>query len=124
MKYAGNKKKSEQKKMRYARKNVLVIEYTSLPKNLKEIIRDWCGFGNDCILPLRSEFQPSRGETWESTLTRETLNRYHQDWITRNDYKGDLKQFITDCGLTVDVYLIDQNFDLKGIEEIYIDISW
>jgi hypothetical protein len=114
--------------MQYSIKNTIIIEYTSLPENIKNDIASWCGFSNDCLLPFRSEFEPcssDRGtDSWDTSLTQEQLEEYHKDQIETNNFKGDLENFILRYGLTFEKFLIDQKIDLKGIDKILIDICW
>ena len=109
--------------MRSTRKSVLIIEYTSLPDSLKDVIREWVGFGNDCLVPLRSEFQPFGEGTWKESFTKEQLKKYHEDQTQTNGFKGTLSEFIEEYGLQVDEYLMEQKIDLDGVEDILVSIS-
>jgi hypothetical protein len=109
--------------MKFQVKKVLIINWLSLPKEIKDIIADWCGFSNDCLVPYSSEFSPCGDNTWKD-LTQERLEQYHKDQTETNNYKGDLEQFIKDYGLEVDKFMIEQKLNLDGIEEIFFNISW
>jgi len=102
---------------------VLVIDYTSLPENCQERIREWGGFSNDCLLPYsrHSEF----GLT---SLTQESLTEYYNDQMRDNQFQGTLDEFIAEYGLVFDKYLIDElpklGIDPSEFEELYINVRW
>lgn len=108
------------------RKTVLIFKYVSLPENIKNTISGWCGFHNDCMIPMRSEFTPGCdfGDSWKESLTQEELEKYYRDQCEENRFKGSLEDFIKKHGLELEKYLIDQKIDLTGIDEILIDVSW
>jgi len=109
----------------FKRKQALIIEWRHLPDAIKENIKEnWLGFHNDCLLPVRSEFSPFERETWETAWSQKRLEKYHHDQVEFNKYKGDLDAFIKDYGLEFDVYMIEQGLDLKGIDAIYVNVSW
>jgi hypothetical protein len=101
--------------MEFKKEQVLMIDYSSLPKKFRVLIYDWLGFSNDCILPLRSEFDPK-------SLTLEELIKYYNTQIEEKVYNGTFDSFIIDKGLEFEKYLVDQNLDLTGIDKILINI--
>lgn len=101
------------------KKTVVFLKYTSLPQEFKEQIREWCGFSNDCILPLRSELT-----TKNIRAGMISIYDYWVDQTHTNNYKGTLDDFVVDYGLKFEVWLIEQDFDLENVDKICIDISW
>lgn len=98
---------------------ILYIDYLSLPDEMAKEVNNWLGFGNDRQLPMsrRSEFDAS-------SLNQATLEDYYKDQIETNGFEGTLEDFIDKYGLKFEKYLIDQNLDLEGVDEIVINISW
>ncbi len=86
---------------------------------MKETISEWLGFHNNCLLPLRSEFEP---ENLKRGLP--SIYKYWQEQVKDNNYKGDFEKFIEDYGLEFEIWFIKQKFNLDGVERILIEISW
>ena len=105
--------------MKASKKTFLVLEYGSLPKKMKLIIKEWCGFHNDCHLPLRSEFDLADFRKGMSEI-----DNYRTEQIASGNFKGTLKQFIKEYGLDFEVWFIEQNFDLEGVDEVAVEVSW
>ena len=40
----------------HVKRRFLLLDFGDLPNKIKELITEWTGFGNDCIVPIRSEF--------------------------------------------------------------------
>lgn len=96
-----------------------IVEYTSLSKPLRERISDWCGFHNDCLLPMRSEFMAE-----DLCRGMAAVEEYWKDQQEAGLFQGDLAAFIKSYGLEFDVWLIEQKFDLEGVEKILVNVSW
>jgi hypothetical protein len=96
-----------------------IIKFTKLPDHVKEVVKSWCGFHNDCLIPSRTEFE---AEDYAEGMA--AIEDYHKDQVDTNNYKGTLEKFIKDYGLEFDVWMIEQKFNLKGVKRILIDISW
>lgn len=108
----------------FEKKTVLIIEYTELPEEMKEIVKgDW-RFRNDISITYVSEMAPVDGETWGETLSRKAIEEYHKGQVEENGYEGDLDQFLKDYDLAFDMWLLGQNIDLSDVRAIYIDICW
>jgi len=107
----------------FKKKTVLVFEYTELPQEFKDEIRERHSFRNDITLEYLSEFSPFK-ETWGEALSEEGIEEYWKDQSETNGYKGTLVEFIKDYGLVFDKWLLDQKIDLTDISTIYIKICW
>lgn len=106
--------------MESLRQTVLIINYVDLPKDVKKAVRNWCGvFSNDVILRVRSEFDV---QSWRVGMSE--IESYWHAQTELNGYKGNLTQFIKDYGLEFDVWIIGQNFDLSGIDQVLINVCW
>lgn len=108
---------------------ILVIDWTSLPAEIKEVTKEWCGFHNDCYLSYQSEFEPgTRRESWAKSLTRKQLESYWQDQTKTNGFQGDLTAFIDQYGLEVDAWMIEQiekgKLSVAGVDKILFKIGW
>ena len=110
----------------FKKKTVLVIEFTKLPKEIREFVKeaiDW-RFHNDTLIEWNSEMSPMNGKTWDKSLSLNEIKEYHKDQVKTNGYEGDFDQFVVKYGLVFDMWLLDKKADLAGVEEIYIDICW
>lgn len=101
------------------RPKCLIINYLEMPQPIKDVVAEWCGFGNDCLIPIRSEFDYDL-----KNYNQKGMEDYHKDQVETNGFKGDLKKFIKDYGLEFDQWFIEQNFNLKGVNRILVEISW
>lgn len=109
--------------MNIERQECLIIEYVSLPQEMKDFLSKREAFRNDIHLEHISELSPIGG-TWDKTCTIEEIKNYHKDQIDTNGYKGNLNEFISEYKLTFDKFLIDNNVDFTGIKTILIKICW
>ena len=111
--------------MMLKKQTVLVIEYTELPEEMKEIVRDDWRFRNDVSITHVSEMAPcGDDETWGENLSREAIEEYHKGQVEENGYEGDFDKFLEDYGLAFDMWLLGQDIDLSDVRVIYIDICW
>ena len=53
-----------------------------------------------------------------------SVEEYWKEQQESNGFKGDLKAFIKEYGFEFDVWFIEQNFDLKGVQDIAVYICW
>lgn len=91
-------------KMNYTIEKVLIIEYTSLPENVRNEICFWNEFGNNRYLLFFSELEK---------ITLENYNRF----LSNEDNKYE-------NSLTIEKFLIDSEIDLSGINVILFHVSW
>jgi hypothetical protein len=103
----------------FRKANCLILEYIKLPKSIMNVISEWCGFHNDCLLKVSTEFTVS---AYKEGM--KAIKDYWKDQVKTNNYKGTLEKFIKDYGLEFDVWFIEQKFDITGVDEILIDICW
>ena len=101
------------------KKTMLLIEFIEMPKPIMEVVRGWCGFGNDCIVPLRSEFNV---KSFAKGMVE--IESYWEQQKKTNSYEGTLEQFIKDYGLAFEVWFIEQKFDLTGVDKIAVNVCW
>ncbi len=102
---------------------VLIIDYLDdLPVGYQLHVRTFASFGNDRMLEYISEMGPSDGQTWADSLVMKEIESYwhHQ---CESAFVGTLEQFITDYGLSFDVWIMNQGFNLD-VTKILIDICW
>ena len=128
--------------VRTYREEVFVIEWLTLPQEQKDYVHYILDdrFANDVLIKWPTEFEPcgiyedevaidGNGQViserdFKDTLTMDRVTKYWKDQQDTNGFVGNLKEFIKDYGLEFDIWIIEQNFDLKDIKSIYIDISW
>lgn len=84
---------------------------------MKDIVSKWHGFGNDVLLKFsqRSEFDVAALRQGVSSI-----EAYKED----QKFNGTLDEFIERYGLHFEYWLMQQNLDLFGIDEILIDVCW
>jgi len=98
----------------------LIIEWTKLPKKLKDSIAESYNFHNDCLLPLSTEFSMKGFAKGMSSV-----KEYMKDQTETNGFEGDIDKFIEDYGLEFDVWLMSRkNIDFTAIDRIMIEVSW
>lgn len=98
---------------------VFILEFTELPKQFQKEIADHERFHNDCYLRHLSEFEP---EDYMKGMSE--VKNYYKDQKENNNYKGSFKKFIVDYSLEFDIWIMEQKFDLTGVEEILIRVCW
>jgi len=102
--------------------NCLIIQYRNLPPEIKEDIKGWVGFHNDCLIPVRTEL--------EGLGSMEEIEAYHRDQEANNPkYKeynpsGTLEGFIEAYGLKFDAWLAEQDFNMEDVERVLVEIRW
>lgn len=101
----------------------LIVKYTDLPKNIQHILEQQreC-LSNGTFIEHYSEF-PIK----ELTKGMECISEYYQDQCNLDGpykFEGSLDHFITKYGLEFEIWLINQHFDLTGIDKILIHVSW
>jgi len=102
---------------------VLIIDFLDLPREQQEEIQGFEAFGNDRVLNYTSEMAPTGNELWSDILSHQAIESYWEDQSATNNYKGTLPEFIVDYGLTFDVWLLAQDFDL-AVTKILVQICW
>lgn len=111
--------------MKAQKKNCLILKWTSLPPDIKERVKGWVGFHNNCLIPVRSEFSVK-----EYGKGMAAVEAYYEDQkATNGSFSkyvpcGTLEGFIKAYGLYFDVWFVQQNFDLEGIDRILVEVSW
>jgi hypothetical protein len=110
----------------FKRLNVLIIDWNNCPENVQEVIKGYHAFQNDCYLDFLSEFNYIHsGETdLSKQLTRANIEEYWQDQKKINGFKGSFEEFVKEYGLQIEMWLLDQDLDLTGVEKILFKICW
>jgi hypothetical protein len=98
---------------------VFIIDFYDLPKHVRDVVKEWHGFGNDVFLPIQSEFDI---ESWSKGISE--VESYWKDQCNIKNYEGSFDNFIKDYYLKFDIWFMEQKFDLTGIDKILIDVSW
>ena len=97
----------------------IIFDFSELPANIKDIVKDRHSFRNDIHLEFLSEFSPTEeGETWGETLSEQEIEKYWIDQTKCNNYKGSLDQFIIDYGLIEEKWILSLGLDLSKVEKI------
>ena len=99
----------------------LILSWAELPKEIKEVIKEWVGFNNDCLLPIRSEFDNP------NEITMNEINDYFIEQQNNGEHSckaTTIEDFITEYNLEFEAWIIEQNFQLDKIDKILIDIQW
>jgi hypothetical protein len=110
--------------MLYSRETVIILNWTKLPSDIKDIVKDDHRFNNDTYMEHISEFQPSGDETWQDTLVESNFHDYHNGQTETNDYTKSFAEFLSDYGLIIDWWLKDQPFDFSGVKRIFFHVGW
>lgn len=98
----------------------LIIQWTKLPTKIKNRIAENYNFHNDCLLPLATEFSMK-----DFAKGMSAVEEYMEDQTETNGFKGDIKKFIEDYNLELDVWLMKRtNIDFTVIDRIMIEVSW
>lgn len=100
------------------RKTCLFLEWVDMPKKIQDKVADWHQFGNDIILKMSSEFEPC------DLKDMTAIEEYWQDQSKTNGFEGDLKKFIKEYGLEFEMWVVEQKFDLEGIDKILVEVCW
>ena len=100
-------------------KKALIIDWSELPRDIRDTVSEWQGFHNDCFLPCRSEFEP---KDYKKGLS--AINEYYTDQMTTNGFNGSLDDFVKDYRLEFDMWIIKQGFDFDKVDMILIEVSW
>ena len=106
-------------------KKCLIINFTELPPDMRDEIRDWVGFHNDCLLELCTEL--SMDDFRQGMASIENYMNDQADSNEKyNEYNpsGTLEGFLEPYGLKFSAWVIEQNFDLTDVDQILINISW
>ncbi len=109
------------------RKEVAIFKIQDLPKDIYKQIMGREQICNDIYFEYVSDLSPYGDKDWSDTLSMDSIEKYWKHQCDRKDigaYKESLDQYIIDCGLLFDRWLIDSKFDLKGIKLILIECSW
>lgn len=113
-------------KIKTYREEVFIIEWYTLPQEQKDLVHQNLEdrFANGVFIEWPTEFNPYDEDSFNETLTMDRIKKYWKDQCETNNYEGDLEAFIKEYGLEFDVWIIKQNFDLKGIKKILIEVDW
>lgn len=90
--------------MKYKIGKALIIEFDSLPENIRKEICFWNNFGNHRYLPFDSELEKITLENYNKFLLEEN-NKYENP-------------------LTIEKFLIDSEIDLSDIDVILFHVCW
>lgn len=90
--------------MKYKIGKVLIIEYNSLPENIRMEIGFWNNFGNNRYLHFYSELDQINLENYDKFLSDED-NKYENSLI-------------------IEKFLIDSEIDLSDIDAILFHVYW
>ena len=90
--------------MKYNIGKALIIEFTSLPENVRKEICFWNNFGNCRCLPFESE------------LEKITLKNYN-NFLSNEDNKYE-------NSLTIEKFLLDSKIDLTDVDVMLFNLSW
>jgi len=105
----------------HKKRNCLILEWRKLPEALKKDVADRERFGNDILLKMHSEFKPRE-------LSEAALRSYYDGQVARTDeyatFRGSYEEFIEEYGLQMEVWLVEQGFDLADVDEVLINVSW
>lgn len=105
--------------MKAEKRTFLILNWLEMPDNIKDIVSEWNGFSNDSLIKLLSEFSI---EDFKNGM--KCIEEYMEDQIENNGFVGNLEKFIKEYGLEFEVWFIEQKFDLKGVDDILINICW
>ena len=89
--------------MNYIFGKALIIDYTSLPEDIQQIIGDWNEFGNNRCLPFYSN------------LDKITLENYNA-FISNEDNETE--------ELLIEKFLLDSKIELLDVDVILFNLYW
>lgn len=103
------------------RNGILFINVYDLPPEIQEWLSKHREL-NRGYTKYHTEFEPyGKKEDFSNTLTLNHLKQYWEDQTNTNNYKGTFDQFIEEYMLTFDKWLIESEFNFKGIREIILE---
>ncbi len=79
------------------KKTILILDWTKMPKAIKQEVQNWGIMGKDGYFSIRSEFSVD-----DFRRGRIAVEEYHKDQTETNGYKGTVEQFIEDYNLRFD----------------------
>lgn len=100
-------------------KKVLILDWHDLPQKFKDEVGEREYFGNNRYLPFYSELDVAH-----IRKGMPAVEDYWKDQQVRSGFNGDIQEFIVRYGLEMTVWVIEQNFDLDGVQEILIKVFW
>ena len=108
------------------REEVFIIDWLSLPKEQQDYVTYMLDnrMANGAMLKWYTEFEPYDEKDFQETLTMDQIEEYYKDQSETNGFVGSLDDFIEDCCLKFEIWMIEQNYDLTGIKKIYFDVYW
>lgn len=108
------------------REEVFIIDWLSLPKEWQDFVTDRLDnrMTNGALLKWYTEFEPYDEKDFQETLTMKQVEEYYKDQSDTNGFVGSLDDFIEDYGLEFEIWMIEQNYDLTGIKNVYFNVWW
>ncbi len=102
--------------------NVLVMDFQDIPEDMfKERFEHY--IHNDTYIKVFSEFNNGDyGDNWHLTIGE--IYGYWRDQQQNNNYEGTMDNFIIDYGLQFEMWLLEQEIDLRHIDLFLIKVSW
>jgi len=95
--------------MNFTIEKVLIIEYSSLPKEIKIEVEKLYGFGNDRYINFDSEFH-YYGDSFKTSITLENYNQAVENNPNLN--------------FSIEKFLIDSQIDFINVGKILFHICW
>lgn len=99
------------------KKTVLVVEFTELPQPVRETVRTWCGFHNDCLLPARMEWDSSK-------LSLALLEEARARDDAADGVYDTLAEYCHAYNLVFEYWILNQGHDLSTVDGVYVNICW
>lgn len=107
-------------------KRVLELDFNQLPVNVQRELRGRSGFGFDQTLSLRniySDFFSDIDAPLNVLVDRLYMIVQHEHSVREHGYSGDLSEYVVERNLRLYKWIVDQKFDLSGVDDIYINTS-
>lgn len=96
--------------MQYKIQKTLIIELSSLPENLSDILYELYHFNNNTFIDFNSDLK-FHGDTWKTTLTNENLKHLEFEPLPKHEWK-------------IEKFLINSGIDFEGVERILFRVCW
>lgn len=113
---------------KYKFQKCLIINYSDLPKGLKENVKNDFRFKNNTIMEVQSEFYTPGYEkiSWAKFLTISELKKHYSKLVKQGSLET-FKEFLNTYDLSFELWMIKQienkRINLKGVGRILIDIN-
>lgn len=107
---------------KYKIETVLIIDFDQIPEKIQELLREQDNFNRGFIKYLSNLSPCGDNDDWGNRCSLENIEKYRNDQINCGNFSGTLEKFIEEYYLELDYYMIKEEFNLKGVKTILIEV--